>query len=113
MARIDIRVREKLGDNSTILPKKVSMYINDILTYKMDFSIIKESEIYKADAVFGYGSTSSIYWLKMYSDDHLSPIVINDFSAFSYETSTTLNGEIVLEDIWGNEKVYKLKFIKP
>jgi len=111
--RIDIRVREKLGDNSTILPKKVSMYINGILTYKLDFSIIKESDIYKADVVFGYGSTSSIYWLKMYSDDYLSPIVINDFSAFSNETSTTLNGEIVLEDIWGNEKVYKLKFIKP
>ncbi len=111
--RIDIRVREKLGDNSTILPKKVSMYINGILTYKLDFSIIKESDIYKADVVFGYGSTSSIYWLKMYSDDYLSPIVINDFSAFSNETSRTLNGEIVLEDIWGNEKVYKLKFIKP
>lgn len=111
--RIDIRVREKLGDNSTILPKKVSMYINGILTYKLDFSQIKESETYQADVVFGYGSTSSIYWLKMYSDDILSPIVINDFSAFSYGTSTTLNGEIVLEDIWGNEKKYKLKFIKP
>jgi len=49
----------------------------------------------------------------MYSDDYLSPIVINDFSALSYDTSATLNGEIVLEDIWGNEKVYKLKFIKP
>jgi len=113
--RIDIRVREKLGNNSTILPKKVSMYINGVLTYKLDFSIIKESEIYKADFVFGYDSTSSIYWLKMYSDNYLSPIVINDFSAFSNETSRTLNlnGEIVLEDIWGNEKVYKLKFIKP
>ncbi|KUK15463.1 M23 family metallopeptidase [Petrotoga olearia] len=111
--RIDIRVREKIGDNSTILPKKVSMYINGNLTYKLDFSQIKESEIYQADVIFGYGSTSSIYWLKMYSDDYLSPIVINDFSAFSYNPSTTLNGEIVLEDIWGNEKVYKLKFIKP
>lgn len=110
--RIEVHVREKLGDNSTILPKKVSLYINNILTFKLDFSKIKEEEAYSADIVYGYGSTHSVYWLKMYSDENLTPIVVNDFSAFSNLNSPTLNGKIVLEDIWGNEKSYNLKFIK-
>ncbi|CEP78911.1 MAG: M23 family metallopeptidase [Defluviitoga tunisiensis] len=111
--KIDVRVREKLGDNSTIVPKKVSLYINDILTYKVDFSKLKEDEVYNADIIYAYASTASVYWIKMYSDYNMTPIVVNDFSAFSHNTSGDLRGKIVLEDFWGNEKTYNIKFVKP
>ncbi|HOB15847.1 MAG TPA: M23 family metallopeptidase [Defluviitoga sp.] len=111
--KIDVRVRQKLGDNSTIVPKKVSLYINDILTYKVEFSKLKEDEVYKAETIYAYGSTASVYWIKMYSDYNLSPIVVNDFSAFSHTSSGDLRGKVVLEDFWGNEKVYNIKFVRP
>ncbi|PNR94181.1 M23 family metallopeptidase [Petrotoga sp. 9PWA.NaAc.5.4] len=112
--RIEIRVREKLGDNSTILPKKISLYINNILTYKLDFSKIKEEEFYQGDIIYGYASTSSVYWVKMYSDILLSPIVVNDFSAFSsIPTNGRLNGKVILEDAWGKEKSFDLIFVRP
>lgn len=110
---IDIRVREKLGQNSTILPKKVSFFIDGKLAYKLNFSKIKFQNAYDTSDIYGYGSTSTIYWLKMYSDNN-DNLIISDNNLYRYLSSdfAEYHGTIMLEDFWGNTQSYKIKFIK-
>lgn len=111
--KIDIRVREKLGQNSTILPKKVSLFIDGKLAYKLNFSKVKYENAYNPSPIYGYGSTSTIYWLKMYSDNNDNLIITdNNLSRYINSNFAEYNGTIVLEDFWGNSQSYKIKFIK-
>jgi len=109
---IEIRVREKLGNNTTIMVKNIKMKINDKLVYETDFSKILGSEAYNPDPVFGYGSTSSIYWVKLYSNVFMTPIKTNNLLQLTGNTQKTLKAEIILEDFWGNKKSYYINFIK-
>lgn len=110
--KIDVRVREKLGQNSTILPKKVSLFIDGKLVYKLNFSKVKYENAYSPEAIYGYGSTSTIYWLKMYSNESNLIITENNMSRFINTNYAEYNGTIVLEDFWGNLSSYKIKFVK-
>ncbi|BBE31287.1 peptidase M23 [Tepiditoga spiralis] len=110
--KIDVRVRERLGNNTVIMVKSVSISLDNSLMYKIDFSSLPESVGYKPQPVYGYGSTSSIYWLKMYSIESLYPIKDNNWSQLIGSDKSSYKGEIVLEDFWGNKKVYNFNFIK-
>ncbi|SDC26826.1 M23 family metallopeptidase [Geotoga petraea] len=111
--KIDVRVREKLGQNSTILPKKVSLFIDGNLVYKVSFSKVYFENAYNPSPIYGYGSTSTIYWLKMYSDNNENLIITdNNLSRYINSNFAEYNGTIILEDFWGSSKAYKINFIK-
>lgn len=111
--KIDVRVREKLGQNSIILPKKVSLFIDGKLAYKISFSKVLFENAYNPSPVYGYGSTSTIYWLKMYSDNNdIMIITDNNFSRYINSNFAEYHGTIILEDFWGNSQIYEINFIK-
>ncbi len=110
--KIDVRVREKLGQNSTILPKKISLFIDGKLAYKLDFSKVKFENAYNPSPIYGYGSTSTIYWLKMYSNNNNLIVTENNLSRYINSNFAEYNGTIKLEDFWGNSTSYKIKFVK-
>ncbi|MDN5342297.1 M23 family metallopeptidase [Oceanotoga sp. DSM 15011] len=108
---LEIRVREKIGNNTTILPKKMSLYIDNRIVYKLNFAQIKEEEAYNP-SVFGYGSTATVYWLKLYSKEALTPIEIDNWGQFIGKNLNNSVGKIELEDFWGNKEIYNIRFNK-
>jgi murein DD-endopeptidase MepM/ murein hydrolase activator NlpD len=109
---IEVRVRERLGNNTVILPKKVSLFIENSLVYQIDFSKINYNEIYLANEVFANGSTDSIYWLKLYSKNFITPIKSDNWIRYSSQDLTAKIGYIELEDFWGSSKRYNIVFSK-
>lgn len=110
--RIEIRVRELLGNNTVILPKRITLEIENREVYKVDFDKIYEDEIYSAYDIYSRESTNSIYWIKLFSDSNITPIKQNNWASYSNQDLTNMNGVIKLEDSWGNTVEYDITFTK-
>ncbi|WP_075780344.1 M23 family metallopeptidase [Marinitoga sp. 1137] len=80
--KIEINIFEKVGENTKIIPKRVSLKINDEMIYKIEFDKIRDDEMYSPDSIFGYGSNLYNYWVKLYSTSKITPIKINRWNEF-------------------------------
>ncbi|WP_129408419.1 hypothetical protein [Marinitoga lauensis] len=112
LPKIEINVSEKLGKNTKIIPKKISLKINNEVVYKIEFDEIREDEMYSPDSIFGYGSNLYNYWIKLYSTSKITPIKINRWNEIFSSLKERNYAEIIIEDIWNNTKIYKFILIK-
>ena len=110
--KIELKVREVLGKNTPVMPKRISLKIGDMLIYQIDFSKILESESYNPSVVFGNSSTMTLYALKMFSTESITPIQVNNWNQFTMNSQNTFTGEVTLEDTWGNRQNYKINFVR-
>ncbi|WGS65913.1 hypothetical protein [Marinitoga aeolica] len=63
--------------------------------------------MYLPNGIFGYGSNTFNYWIKLYSTSNITPIKINRWNEFSSILKNRNYAEIIIEDIWNNTKKYK------
>nr|WP_254867721.1 M23 family metallopeptidase [Marinitoga sp. 1154] len=104
--KLEVNIYEMLGKNTRIIPKIITLKVNRELVYQITFDSIKLNEMYSPNVVFGYGSTLYNYWIKLYSTTEITPIKINRWNEIKMKDENI--AELILEDIWGNIKVYKI-----
>ncbi|AEX85505.1 hypothetical protein XO10_05415 [Marinitoga sp. 1135] len=112
LPKLEVKVSEKVGDNTTIIPRKISLRVNDELVYEIEFDAIREDEMYSPNAIYGYGSNLFTYWIKLYSSSFITPIKVNRWNEIAFTLKDKNPAELILEDIWGSIKVYKLILVK-
>jgi hypothetical protein len=112
LPKLEVKADEKLGNNTKIIPRKVSLRVNDELVYEIEFDAIRVDEMYSPNSVYGNGSNIFTYWLKLYSSSFITPIKVNRWNEISFNLKDRNPAELILEDIWGTVKVYKLVLVK-
>ncbi|KAF2956796.1 M23 family metallopeptidase [Marinitoga sp. 38H-ov] len=112
LPKLEVKADEKIGNNTKIIPRKISLRVNDELVYEIEFDAIRADEIYSPNSVFGYGSNIFTYWLKLYSSSFITPIKVNRWNEIAFTLKNRNPAELILEDIWGTVKVYKFILVK-
>ncbi|GAB6189621.1 hypothetical protein JCM30566_13620 [Marinitoga arctica] len=105
--KLEVNILQFLGKNTRIIPKSISLKINDELIYKIEFDQIRQDEMYSPGSVFGYGSTIFNYWIKLYSSSNITPIKVNRWNEILFALGNKALAELILKDMWGNIKTYK------
>lgn len=112
LPKLEVKTYEKLGNNTKIIPRKISLRVNDELVYEIEFDAIRTDEMYSANAIYGYGSNIFTYWVKLYSSSFITPIKVNRWNEIAFTLKERNPAELILEDIWGSVKIYKLVLVK-
>jgi hypothetical protein len=112
LSKLEVKTDEKIGNNTKIIPRKISLRVNDELVYEIEFDAIRLDEMYSPNAIYGNGSNIFTYWIKLYSSSFITPIKVNRWNEIAFTLKDRNPAELILEDIWGTVKVYKLVLVK-
>lgn len=91
-----------------INPKIISVRLNNTSVFQIDFSYILSDNLYKPEEIY-VNSTNSEYWYSIINNSKLSIIVSNLWESIDFNSS--YEGEIMIEDNWGNQYVRSFKMI--
>ncbi|MDK2952044.1 MAG: hypothetical protein PWQ77_1709 [Kosmotogales bacterium] len=93
---IDLHAAVKLRYN--ISPKKIQLFLENNLTYEIDFEVIDEEDSFDPGEVY-YDSTNSDYWFALNSNDLCSVITVNDWD--NVDTGFSHEAKVIVTDNWG------------
>jgi len=91
-----------------INPKIISVRLNNTSVFQIDFSYILSEDLYKPEEIY-INSTNAKYWYSIINDCNLSLVVANLWDSIDFNSS--YEGEIMIEDNWGNQYERSFKMI--
>ncbi|HAA85045.1 MAG TPA: hypothetical protein DCE14_01685 [Kosmotogaceae bacterium] len=102
---LSVRTHVRLRHN--VSPRRIDLFIGDLLVYQIDFSHFTEDERYMVDNVY-VNSTETIYWFLLKTQNEDNIITVNRWD--SVDLSEVQQARIVVRDHWGNstERTFRI-----
>ncbi|MDK2950778.1 MAG: hypothetical protein PWQ77_443 [Kosmotogales bacterium] len=104
----DFYIRPEVKLRYNINPKIISVRLNNTSVFQIDFSYILTDDLFSPEKIY-IDSTNSEYWYSLINDSKLSIIVSNLWKDIDF--STSYEGEIMIEDNWGNQYIRSFRMV--
>ncbi len=102
---LSVRTHVRLRHN--VSPRRIELFIGDLLVYQIDFSHFTEHERYTVDNVYT-NSTKTVYWFLLRTPYESNLVTANRWD--SVDLSEIQQARLVVRDHWGNtaERTFRI-----